>query len=73
MVNIVFVWWKIIMSSWDTKVGQDLPANLKIILECILDTYKDIEHELETEQKYRLSYLKFVVSYLSDLHILQTI
>uniref|UniRef100_K3YYB8 Uncharacterized protein n=1 Tax=Setaria italica TaxID=4555 RepID=K3YYB8_SETIT len=49
-----------IITSWDTKVGQDLPANLKIILECIFDTYKDIEHELETEQKYRLSYLKFV-------------
>lgn len=48
------------IESWDTKVGQDLPANLKIILECIFDTYKDIEHELETEQKYRLSYLKFV-------------
>ncbi|CAL5058396.1 unnamed protein product [Urochloa decumbens] len=48
------------IESWDPKVGKGLPENLKIILECILATYKDIEHELETEHKYRMSYLKFV-------------
>ncbi|CAL4969479.1 unnamed protein product [Urochloa decumbens] len=51
---------KIITRSWDPKVGKELPENLKIILERILATYKDIEHELETEHKYRMSYLKFV-------------
>ncbi|KAL6888556.1 hypothetical protein ACP4OV_009582 [Aristida adscensionis] len=49
------------MESWDPKMAQDLPENLKIVLERILDTYQDIEHELEPDHKYRMSYLRLVI------------
>ncbi|KAL6646707.1 hypothetical protein ACP70R_015401 [Stipagrostis hirtigluma subsp. patula] len=48
------------IESWDPMLGQDLPENMKIILQGILDTYQDIELKLEPEKKYRLSYLKHV-------------
>ncbi|TVU30158.1 hypothetical protein EJB05_21767, partial [Eragrostis curvula] len=49
-----------VITSWNPNVAQNLPENLKIILQNILHSYEIIEHELEPECKYRLSYLKNV-------------
>lgn len=58
------------MFSWDSKGAQNLPGCMKLALEKILDSYETITDMLHQEEKYRIPYLKFFVSYLPPLHIL---
>jgi len=51
-----------IMSSWDLKAAQDLPDNLKLIFGKVLDNIEIIDRELKVQEKYRLSYIRTVVS-----------
>jgi hypothetical protein len=57
------------MSSWDSKGAHELPECMKFALEKILDSYETIENMLHQEEKYRMTYLRYFVSYLSCLHV----
>lgn len=53
------------MSSWDAKAAHDLPECMKFALEKILDSFQTIANMLHQEEKYRMSYLRYFVSYCS--------
>jgi hypothetical protein len=55
----------IVMSSWDPKGAQDLPGCMKFALEKILDSYQTITNMLHREDKYRMTYLRHFVRYLT--------
>jgi len=53
------------MRRWDTKFADGLPKCMKHALGKILDSYGTIDHQLASEEKYRMPYLKDFVSYIS--------
>jgi len=57
------------MSSWDSKGAHDLPECMKFALEKIFDSYETIENMLHQEEKYRMAYLRYFVSYLTYLDV----
>jgi hypothetical protein len=57
------------MCRWDTKLADNLPECMKHALGKILDSYEIMDNELAPEEKYRMSYLKNFVSYISFLFI----
>jgi len=69
--SLVFMsYFPIVMSSWDPKGAQELPGCMKFALGKILDSYETITNMLHQEEKYRMTYLRYFVSYLCPLHIL---
>ncbi|CAL5017838.1 unnamed protein product [Urochloa decumbens] len=48
------------IECWDRKAAQDLPDNMKLVLEKVLDTFETMEDGLELLEKYRMSYLRDV-------------
>ncbi|KAG2624063.1 hypothetical protein PVAP13_3KG098200 [Panicum virgatum] len=56
------------IESWDAKAAHDLPECIKFALGKILDSFQTIENMLHQEEKYRMSYLKYFVSYHSHLY-----
>ncbi|KAK3157577.1 hypothetical protein QOZ80_2AG0124600 [Eleusine coracana subsp. coracana] len=49
------------IECWDRKAAQDLPRNMMLVFEKVLDNYEIIKQKLAPHETYRMSYMRNVI------------